>query len=238
MTTTPGEHGIDVVHVVVPARDEVEHLDPLVVALERAVARLRRERPGIRVRTTVVLDLCADGSADVLAGRPGIDVLEVSVGVVGAVRAAGVTHARERTPRVGAARVWVACTDADSTVPEEWLTWQVALAEDGHDLVAGAVHPDPRDLSPTALRAWWERHRLGEGHPHVHGANLGFRLSAYDAVGGFAPLRTGEDADLVARFRAAGLACYATARHPVTTSGRHVGRAPAGFAAFLAALGP
>ena len=237
MTTTHGS-AIDVVRVVVPARDEAEHLDALVLALQRATSRLRRDRPAISVATTVVLDSCVDCSAAVLSGRPGIDVLEVSEGVVGTVRAAGVGHARLCSPRVPPARVWVACTDADSTVPEEWLTWQVALAEDGHDLVAGAVHPDPRDLSATALRAWWERHRLGEGHPHVHGANLGFRLSAYDAVGGFAPLRTGEDADLVSRFRVAGLSCCATARHPVTTSGRHVGRAPAGFASFLAALGP
>ncbi len=38
----------------------------------------------------------------------------------------------------------------------------------------------------------------------MHGANLGVRLSSYDAVGGMAPLREREDLDLYQRLLAAG----------------------------------
>ena len=37
------------------------------------------------------------------------------------------------------------------------------------------------------------RHPLGEDHPHVHGANLGVRASAYVLAGGFPRLRSHED---------------------------------------------
>jgi hypothetical protein len=72
----------------------------------------------------------------------------------------------------------------------------------------------------------------------VHGANLGFSLAAYDRVGGFAPLATGEDVDLVERMQSAGVPWRATDRTRVLTSGRRHGRAPAGFAGFLHKLHP
>ena len=44
-----------------------------------------------------------------------------------------------------------------------------------------------------------------EGHRHVHGANLGICSRSYGELGGFAPLDSGEDVDLVSRAMAHGL---------------------------------
>ena len=74
------------------------------------------------------------------------------------------------------------------------------------------------------------------GHPHVHGANLGFSLAAYLQVGGFTHQERGEDVDLVSRFRRAGLVVLATADDPVATSGRRTSRVRGGFADYLSDL--
>ena len=70
----------------------------------------------------------------------------------------------------------------------------------------------------------------------MHGANLGFTLAAYDAVGGFPPVSTGEDVALVARMRQAEIRWCSTTRTQVVTSGRPRGRAPQGFATYLRSL--
>jgi hypothetical protein len=227
---------IELVHVVVPARDEAARLPQLLASLEVAASHALSSSPGLEVRATVVLDSCVDSSRDVLRHHPWADVVTVDSGVVGHVRARGVRRARAHALGHPADQVWIACTDADSVVPPHWLGEQLDFAERGHDLVVGAVHPDPSDLTPEMLAAWRDRHRLHEGHPHVHGANLGFTLAAYDLVGGFAPLRTGEDVRLVSDLQAAGVRWVSTARNLVVTSGRRVARAPDGFADYLQAL--
>ena len=227
---------IEVVHVVVPARDEAARLPRLLASLEEAALHLLAAHPQLEVRVTVVLDSCMDSSRCVLRCHPRVDVVAVDSGVVGNVRARGVERARAMAVDHRPDHVWIACTDADSEVPPHWLTEQLGFADRGHDLVVGAVHPDPSDLTPDVVAAWRDRHRLHEGHPHVHGANLGFTLAAYDLVGGFAPLRTGEDVRLVADLQAAGVRSVSTARNLVVTSGRRVARAPQGFASYLEAL--
>ncbi len=195
-----------------------------------------RAFPGVVVRVTVVLDSCTDDSERVLAGASWVDVVTVSSGVVGTVRAHGIDRARRHATHADPRRVWIACTDADTVVPGDWLSLQLSLAATGHELIVGTVHPDPADLPAEVLEAWRSRHRLAEGHTHVHGANLGFSLAAYEAVGGFARLRIGEDVDLVARMRAAEVPWVATDRTQVMTSGRRLSRAPGGFAGYLRAI--
>jgi hypothetical protein len=231
-------HSIDVVHVVIPARDEEAFLPRALASLELAVRAVLRRHPDLEVLVTVVLDSCADASVEVVAEHPWVDAVEVRSGKVGEVRAIGIAHALPgfvgRDPR----SVWIACTDADTVVPTSWLADQLALALLGHELVIGTVRPDATDLSPELLAAWEARHELSEDHTHVHGANIGFTLSAYDRIGGFEPVATGEDVRLVAALQRAGVSWTATARTEVVTSGRRVGRVADGFSTYLLGLTP
>jgi hypothetical protein len=224
-----------VVHVVVPAHDEQALLPACLRSVAAAGARLRRERPATVLRVTVVADRCSDSTAD-LATAAGADVVEVAAGCVGDARNAGVRRAAELAAPLPPERVWLALTDADTVVPEHWLTRQVELATEGHAMVVGTVRPDHRDLDPATLRAWHEAHTLGEGHPYVHGANLGLTLAAAGTVGGFPPVDVGEDVLLVEAVRRAGLPWCATATTQVVTSARRHGRVVGGFAGYLRAL--
>ncbi|MCU1537717.1 MAG: glycosyltransferase family 2 protein [Humibacillus sp.] len=246
-TSAPGAVA-DSVHrisVVVPARNEEALVGRCLDSLEAAVERLHLTSPDVAVDLVVVLDACTDGTARVVEAHPGVTVLEIDAARVGAARQAGIRlvvdreHVRAATghddvpdgdPAVGH---WVANTDADSTVPASWLLDQLAFARGGHDVVVGVALPDPAELSPEVHVLWNGLHRLVEGHEHVHGANLSFRLSTYLAAGGFEPLRVHEDVRLVERMRALGARVTATAQVRVRTSGRTTGRAPHGFAAYL-----
>ncbi len=230
-------HPIEQVYVVVPAHDERALLGRQLAALDSTIRHAAHQRPGLSCSVTVVLDSCTDGSADVLACFPGVDGVEASLGCVGTARRLGIEEARRSHP-ADPARTWVACTDADSEVPLHWLHTQLQLAEAGSQLVLGTVWPDPAELESGRHARWRSRHHLRDGHPYIHGANLGFRLDAYDAAGGFRDLDDGEDVDLVTRLKASGVTWTATSRMPVLTSGRLEGRAPAGFSAYLLSLAP
>lgn len=227
---------IDRALVVVPAHDEAELLGRQLSAIACAIRYAGWLRPRTSISTTVVLDTCTDGSAAVTAGFPEVHAVAAALGSVGLARRLGVVEARRGFTQPE--RTWVACTDADSVVPHDWLSGQLELAAAGSQLVLGTVCPEATGLETARLRRWWGRHHLRDGHPHVHGANLGFALDAYDRVGGFADLTVGEDVDLVRRLRSAGVRWTATSRLPVLTSSRLGGRAPAGFAAYLLALTP
>ena len=217
--------------VVIPARDEEAALPATLRSLERAVAEAAGV--GVSVRVLLVLDRCQDGSAALAARWPGVEAVTCDVGAVGAARRLGCQRLLH-DPAVPAPD-WLATTDADTVVPPLWLVRQAELADAGADVVVGTVEPDVA-LAESRARHWWRRHHLAERHGYVHGANLGVRAAAYEQVGGFAPLATGEDRDLVARLRAAGARSLATDTTRVTTSSRTTGRAPDGFAAYLRAL--
>ena len=228
--------GIDSLVVVVPVHDEQEVLGACLEAIDTAAARVRaREAAGPRVHVVVVLDACTDASAEITAAHAARGVRAVHCGArsVGAARALGVDAATSRQAPERWGRTWVATTDADSRVPASWLEDHLAAAEHGHDLLVGPVQPDPAGLDAPVLAAWHERHR--GGRLHVHGANLGVRLSAYRTVGGFADLGTGEDVELVRALLEAGTPAVRQGR-PVITSAREHGRAPDGFAGYLRAL--
>ena len=59
------------------------------------------------------------------------------------------------------------------------------------------------------------------------------QLLAYQSAGGFCDVVRDEDVGLVAAFARAGEKIVWATDLPVTTSSRRVGRAPAGFAAYL-----
>jgi glycosyltransferase involved in cell wall biosynthesis len=223
---------IDRLIVVVPARNEESRLPRCLAALADAVQAVRDEfgtdAPTISV--VVVLDRCTDGSAGVVARWPQFSALESVAGSVGSARREGVAHL------MGAdadARTWVATTDADSAVPRRWLAVQLALAAAGTELVLGTVLPD-EELQVTERARWHDSHSLVDGHPHVHGANLGVRADRYLQANGFSDVDSDEDVLLVAALRSLGVHECRTALIPVLTSGRLDGRVPGGFGGYLA----
>ncbi len=202
------------VAVVIPARNEAE-------LIARCLASIGDQR------VIVVADRCVDDTAVIARGH-GAEVIEIDEATVGLARAIG-CEAALRDPAVS----WLACTDADSVVPPNWIAEQLRLAAAGVDVVVGTVHPDFDDLTGQQIRAWHDTHPPGAANGHVHGANLGLRASAYRAVGGFAPVSEHEDNDLVARLASAGFTVAPTAAIEVMTSGRTFGRTPGGYARYL-----
>ena len=221
---------IELVGVVIPAKDEQELIGRCVVAV---LAAARAVAP-IPVQTIVVTDRCSDQTAEIARGH-GVEVVPSLGTGVGAARRTGVELlARRATARgVRHDRVWVATTDADSAVPSHWLTAHLTEAARGGRLVVGRVAPDPRDLDPVLLAAWHERHPPTGGQ-HVHGANLAFRLDCYQVAGGFPDLALHEDQVLVSRLRSAGVPI--SPGPEVLTSARRWGRVDGGFASYLRAL--
>jgi glycosyltransferase involved in cell wall biosynthesis len=222
---------VEAAGVVVPAHNEEEHLPACLGALRQAAGSIR-----IPVHLMVVADACTDETATVAAR--GAQVVRIRARNVGAARAAGMARLLRRTAGTDPAAVWLATTDADTIVPPGWLRRQLSYASQGWDLVLGTVavtdwgeHPPH---TPAMFAAMYES---GEGpHPHVHGANLGIRASAYLAAGGFRPLRTAEDHALMAAATEAGCQVLQASDITVQTSARRQARAPRGFSHVLRAL--
>ncbi len=221
------------VGVVVPAHDEQDLLPGCLASLHRAARALR----GARVHLVVVADRRRDRTVEV-ARRGGAAVVTIDSQRAGAARAAGVAEVLRRTSHLDPAEVWVATTDADTLVPPCWLRDQARYANRGWDAVAGTIRvADWSDRHPEARSLFRRRYGRGTGpHPHVHGANLGFRAAAYLRAGGFPDVPTGEDRALVAALDAAGRRVLRTRALTVVTSARRDGRAPRGFGDYLAGL--
>lgn len=240
MTGQSTNGGMSAVIVVIPVRNEEVLLPRCLRALAVAIAAVNalpeRNRP--RVNVLLVLDRCTDQSARVASAWKSFGQCEINAGAVGQARRNGIRQALSvlhGVPPYGAAATrytWIATTDADSAVPPNWLVTQLALARNGAELVLGTVRPDG-DVSERELVRFEALHTRDEGHPHIHGANLGVRADHYLAAGEFASVDRDEDVLLVAALRLKNVTEARTAVIPVVTSGRRVGRAPAGFAGFL-----
>jgi hypothetical protein len=123
-------------------------------------------------------------------------------------------------------------------VPGGWFATQLAHADAGARVVAGTVAvADWQDRS-TAVRDRAIEDYRSALHRHVHGANLSFAATAYRATGGFPATTFDEDVALVAAFRGNDEPIAWAIDLPVTTSARRHGRAPRGFADYLASLEP
>jgi glycosyltransferase involved in cell wall biosynthesis len=224
------------VGVVIPAHDE-QHLLPFCLAGVRHAARGLR---GMPVHLVVVADDCRDRTVRV-ARRGGASVVSISARSAGAARAAGAREVLRLTRHLDPANVWLATTDADTMVPGHWLRQQVRHAGQGWDAIVGTIQVADWSGYPPGMRSLFRQRyehsdtRTGQ-HSHVHGANLGFRASAYLAAGGFPELPTAEDHALVAALTAAGSRVLRTRGLPVITSARRDARAPDGFSDYLARL--
>jgi hypothetical protein len=235
--------GLRALGVVVPAHDEEDLVGTCLDAIALAAAPVSLR---VNVCVVVVLDACRDQTAEVVGAiqaewqadpaLPYLHVLETDVRNVGAARALGCQKVLACYRDVPADRVWLASTDADSTVAANWLTYQIAVHASGSVGWVGTVEiADHGGLSAEHLdryRAEYENW-AGPNHPHVHGTNLGVRSDIYRTVGGFGLDRTGEDEDLLRRLTELGLPITYGTEAPVLTSTRRQGRAPSGFANYL-----
>jgi glycosyltransferase involved in cell wall biosynthesis len=224
---------IEAAGIVVPAHDEETLLPSCLDALQQAVRSV-----SIPVHVLVAADSCTDGT--VAAARAyGAGVISIQAHSVGAARAAGMAEVLRLTAADPAA-VWLATTDADTVVPPGWLRLQLARAGQGWDVVLGTVRvTDWSEHPPHVRAAFASRYESADGpHPHVHGANLGIRASAYLAAGGFTALRTAEDHALVAAAARAGCPVLQASDITVQTSARRQARAPLGFSHLLRTLAP
>lgn len=208
--------------IVIPAHNESAHIEACVSAALRSANHAHRL--GEAARVIVVADHCTDNTAQ-LAAQSGAQVLRIDARNVGVARAAGAACALEAGAR------WLAFTDADSLVAEDWLVRQL---ECNADAVCGVV--SVRDWSPhlAAVREHFARNYTdADGHRHIHGANLGVSARAYTRVGGFAPMEADEDVMLVEALIADGARIAWSAAPRVVTSARTDFRAKKGFGATL-----
>ena len=208
--------------VVVPAHNEALLLPACLAALRRSAAHplLLNEE----VRTVVVADDCSD-TTQVITSNFGVEVIALKARNVGIARGAGADLLLSLGCR------WLAFTDADSRVAEDWLVQQLALDADA---VCGTVQVDDWSAhgENATLIAWHfsETNFDVEGHRHIHGANLGISAPAYRDVGGFGALACSEDVALVTNLEEAGWRIAWSAKPRVITSARTSGRASGGFA--------
>ena len=229
---------ISAVGVIVPAHDEAA---TVAACLGSVLAAADQLPPEIEAHVVLVADACSDATASIaaaaLAGRG--EVVVVDDHRVGAARRVGTAATLFRFTRHDAASVWLANTDADTTVPPSWLADQVRLAHAGAAATAGLVavasFSDHARVVPSRFHARYPD--PVEPHPHVHGANLGVRADVYLGVGGWPRTTHDEDVELWAALVKAGVPVRSTRALRVTTSGRRRGRAAAGFAHYLRDLG-
>jgi len=242
------------VGVVVPARDEQDHITACLHSVRRALQRLPTDTASA---LTVVLDRCTDRTpervAELIAEWPQAEAVHVTraasgrgrmLGVpaseVGALRDLGLRRVLSRLGAHPLHRTWLLSTDADSTVPPDWAMAHLRHAASGAHAVAGLAELTClRHLSAEALvryRALVASGLHGRCHEHVYGANLGIRADAYLAVGGFPAAGAGEDHGLWRRLREAGYHLVQPTDLRVLTSSRVQGRAEGGLAELLRSL--
>jgi glycosyltransferase involved in cell wall biosynthesis len=227
--------------IVLPANNEERHIRHSVLAIKRSLAHAALEQ--IHIELVVVADSSSDATADLaqLALGSRGHVVEVHHQNAGAARRAGFDRLMLASEGLGEEDVWFATTDADSLVPTDWLLRQLRWWRRGADAVAGTVAPFSWEEQPPRVRRRYVSHvaalGTGNGHPHVHGANLAMTKDTYRAAGGMPAIATGEDHALWDAARAAGRRAVHVGDVIVETSARREGRAQGGFADLLRSLG-
>lgn len=230
-----------VLGVVLPVHDEEALLGAALEAIQAAVDQVIED---VCCHTVLVFDQCRDRSRDIAAewrrdlrsaARNHL-VSEIEIGAVNVGRArrtgcAAVLAAAARSS-IPPAAVWLATTDADSRVPEHWLSTQQARHDAGADVWSGTVTVDDWTGRRNDSAAEWHRRYEAELEP-VHGASLGVNGQVYLGVGQFADLASGEDRSFLRAASAYGARCCFDRSAPVTTSARRDARAPNGFSEAL-----
>ncbi|WP_168789679.1 glycosyltransferase [Paraburkholderia aromaticivorans] len=211
--------------VVIPAHNEAELIGPCVRSIIHASRHSDLDDEEVRI--FVVMDSCTDATG-LIAASLGAQLLSVEMRNVGVARATGAQTALAQGAR------WLAFSDADTTVAEDWLAQQIKCRTDA---VCGVISIENWAGHNAAVRQDFTTTYVDrDGHRHIHGANLGVSAAAYVAVGGFRPFASNEDVALVEALIAANASVAWSAATRVVTSARLDSRAPQGFGATLRAV--
>ena len=221
------------VAVVIPAQNEQTTIERCIRSVLVALAKA-----GVGHWVVVVADDCTDETVERARSALGSagEVVEVNVQSAGAARREGVSRALRHWKNLDQSRIWLANTDADTCVNDDWIAVQLVFADQGVTAVAGIVHLEAGGsaVAHEVYKATYLVSREGT-HTHVHGANLSVRADAYEDVGGWSNLALAEDHCLWKRLRGRGWPVSSTVSSVVTTSSRLRGRAKGGFADTLGA---
>src|ERR1700759_1082872 len=117
------------VGVIIPACNEQETIEACIASVLQALHAAEVEEYWI----VVIADDCHDRTverAQRALGSRG-EVAIVKFNSAGAARRAGVARVRVRFAEMDLSRLWLANTDADTTVSESWIRVQLLLAEEG-----------------------------------------------------------------------------------------------------------
>jgi cellulose synthase/poly-beta-1,6-N-acetylglucosamine synthase-like glycosyltransferase len=216
------------VGVVIPAQNEETTVEGCIRSVLDSLAKARVDH-----WIVVVADHCTDRTvkrARRALGSSG-EVTEVGVSSAGAARREGAARVLRHFRNLDPSQIWLANTDADTRVSDDWIAVQLGFADEGVTAVAGIVHLEA-DGSAAAHEVYRSTYLTSaEGtHTHVHGANLSVRADAYEDVGGWSNLALAEDHCLWTRLRVRGWPVSSPVSSVVTTSSRLKGRAKGGFA--------
>ncbi|MET0190828.1 MAG: glycosyltransferase, partial [Pseudonocardia sediminis] len=144
----PAHGPVRAVGVLVPARDERDHVE---ACLDAALTALARLPPEIVTALCLVVDRSGDGTGAVARRavaahghtRTTVDVIANAAPLrIGEVRNLGARTLLRRLHPVAPERTWLLSTDADSTVGPDWAERHLHLADAGVDAVAGGIELD------------------------------------------------------------------------------------------------
>ena len=174
------------VGVVVPCKNEV-------ATIERCLRALREQDPPV-ARIVVVDNGSTDGSLQV-AARLADAVVEIAGGSISTLRNQGAAA-------LGRVDV-LAFVDADTEVHPGWLAAGLDALNSGADLVGSRTRASG-DARWVARRWAAVEAARAHGGSRVWSQHMLIRADRFAALGGFAALPTGEDADLSIRTETAG----------------------------------
>lgn len=252
--------------VIVPVRDEAQHLEATLSALTNQVDLTGKPFDKNRYEIIVLANNCTDNSAkiarDFARTHPNLLLHLVEMTIksgrahIGWVRKLLMDEACRRFKSIGRNLGVIASTDGDTQVSSTWIAATLAEIQNGADAVGGRIITNSRERNKLDknTRLYYLRYqRYGyltsqleacldpyfeslPRHHHHYGASFAVTAQMYARIGGLPPLRSSED---VALYNAL-MRIDARFRHSlqvrVITSARSIGRAEAGLSARFSKL--